>query len=168
MPPPQGRPKQPSPRKPLPSPFSETTRAVGNEELINAVRSSARPPAGGSLFDEPTRLGDVDAELLMQTRPEESAPTGPDGEYPPKFLPATTELAPMHFDDLPDDVEATRMANVDGIARKYPPPPRSGGQSRGAGMPKTDERTRAVDIRTDPQVAGINDPGINDIDWDID
>jgi hypothetical protein len=44
------------------------------------------------------------------------------------------------------------MANVDGIARKYPPPPRTGG--------KHDERTRAVDIRTDP--------GINDIDWDID
>ena len=138
---------------------------MGNDELISAVRSSgARPAGGGSLFDEPTRLGDVDAELLMQTRPEDSAPTGPDADYPPKFLPAATELAPMHFDE---DGEATRMANVDGISRKLPPP-RSGGQSRSVGLPKPDERTRAVDIRTDPQVAGINDPSINDIDWDID
>ena len=56
----------------------------------------------------------------------------------------------MQFDD-----EATRMANVDGISHKYPPPPRSGGSAK-----HDAERTRAVDIR--------NDPGINDIDWDID
>ena len=142
MPPPvPGRSKQPSPKRPLPSPFGEPTRALPNDDVISSARSGPGP--GRSLFDEPTRLGDVDADLLSQSRPE---PTTGDAEYPPKFLPASTELAQF------DDDEATRMANVDGIARKYPPPPRSGGRN--------EERTRAVDIRTDP--------AINDIDWDID
>jgi len=142
------KPKQPSPRRPLPSPFSEP----GNNDVIGGPRSAG----ARSLFDEPTRLGDVDADLLMQSRHEDAAPTGPDPDYPPKFLPATTDLAPpMHFDE-----EATRMANVDGIARKFPPPPRSSGSVK-----QDAERTRAVDIRNDPS---INDPSINDIDWDID
>ncbi len=137
-PPAPGREKQPSPRRPLPSPFGE-----GAEP---APRPNASAAARSAIFDEPTRLGGVDEHLLNQTRPKESAE-----EYPPKFLPATTDLAPMSF----DDDEATRMAGDDGrmpqkAPRKGPPPPRG----------SKEERTRAVDIR--------NDPGINDIDWDID
>ncbi|HEX5057703.1 MAG TPA: NAD(P)-binding domain-containing protein [Kofleriaceae bacterium] len=128
----------PSPRRGLPTPFS-----------ADAPRSS--------LFDEPTRLGDVDAHLLDQTRPKQSAP---DAEYPPKFLPATTELAPpMHF----DEDEATRLASPDGKLppRRQPPPPRGQAPApRGTAKHGDNERTRAVDIR--------NDPSINDIDWDID
>jgi hypothetical protein len=124
-------------------------------------------PDRGSLFDEPTRMGDIDSHLLESTRrpdaditARENAVTGPDAEYPPKFLPANTELSPPVFDrfDSQDD-EATRMANVDGSLpakrtrgpSRLPPPSRS---------PVGDERTRAVDIR--------NDPSISDIDWDID
>jgi hypothetical protein len=60
----------------------------------------------------------------------------------------------MHFDE-PHDDEATRMANVDGILppRRQASPPRRGAKH-------DPESTRAVDVR--------NDPGINDIDWDID
>jgi thioredoxin reductase/ferredoxin len=166
LPPPSpggNRQQQPSLRRPLPNPFSEPTRAMQDEELLAAVRSAPGPgrsapapsrsaPLGRSVFEEETRLGDVDAHLLAQSRPEELAPTGPD-EYPPKFLPATTELAPLYFDDVPHDDEATRMANVDGIARKVPPPPPRGSVS-------SDERTRSVDVR--------HDRGMSDIDWDID
>jgi thioredoxin reductase/ferredoxin len=153
---PSPRAKQPSPKRPLPGPFNDgPTRMVGQDEVASAARRGRPDPLGGSLFDEPTRLGDVDADLLMQTRPEEAS--GP-AEYPPKFLPATTELAPMHFDDMQHEDDATRLANVDSIsARRKPPPPRSG-----AGA-KHDERTRSVDIRTDPSLAPMND-----IDWDID
>ena len=156
LPPPVPRNKPPTLPPPVPrgaaqprrhDPFGgEPTRtAAPNEELMAQVR--AAPGPGRSLFDEPTRLGDVDAHLLEQSRERGSA-----DEFPPKFLPATTDLAPMHFEEHNphEDNEATRMANVDMIHRKHPPPPRS----------KNEERTRAVDIR--------NDPSINDIDWDID
>jgi hypothetical protein len=152
LPPPAPRAKEPSPRRPLPSPFNDPTRAVNDHELVNAVRSAPGP--GRSLFEEPTRLGDVDADLLLKTRRDEP----PADEYPPKFLPANTEIAPpMHF----DEDEATRMADMDRPRR--PPPPPSGRQvppPSGRRSPKHDESTRAVDIR--------NDPSINDIDWDID
>jgi hypothetical protein len=147
-------PRSPSAKKQLPSPFSEPTRMVDNDELIGSPRAgrSAGGGGGGSLFDEPTRLGDVDADLLMQTRGDDASGAE---DYPPKFLPATTELAPMQFDDLPRDDDATRMATRESISRRQPP--RSGG---GAKPATQDEHTRAVDIRTDP--------AINDIDWDID
>jgi hypothetical protein len=155
MPPPApSREKQPSPRRPLPSPFGEQTRAANPPDDLPASPRSGGAAARSSLFDEPTRLGGVDEHLLNQTRPKEPA-----DEFPPKFLPATTDLAPMSF----DDDEATRMADPDGRMQqrskppskgppKAPPPPSRGG--------KNEERTRAVDIR--------NDPSINDIDWDID
>jgi thioredoxin reductase (NADPH) len=145
------RPKQPSPRRPVPSPFNEPTREVRDDELVRSVRSAPGP--GRSLFDEPTRLGDVDADLLLRTRHEEPVPVPPgtDPDYPPKFLPASTEIAPMHF----DEDEATRLANPDGSLppRRKAPPPRRGAKH-------DPESTRAVDVR--------NDPSINDIDWDID
>ena len=146
MPPPVPgqRTKQPSPRRPLPGPFGDAPRGEDDRAM------PSRGGMGRSVFEEPTRLGEMDAHLLEQARSGEIAvPTIE--EYPPKFLPANTELAPMHFDEPPLDEDATRMSDVDSIARRHPPPPRGGGN---------DERTRAVDIR--------HDPGINDIDWDID
>ena len=136
----------------MPSSFTDQqpTRAVHQpEDLLGKARSAPAPAAArSSLFDEPTRLGDVDSHLLEQSR------NTPAEEYPPKFLPATTEIAPMHFDE-PLDEDATRMAHNPGAPRgkaKLPPP---GTRPKG-----TDERTRAVDVR--------NDGSINDIDWDID
>ncbi|NVB77720.1 MAG: hypothetical protein HOV81_04935 [Kofleriaceae bacterium] len=168
-------PRSTAARKPLPNPFNEATRAMQDEELLAAVRAApgpgrvepARGQERGSLFDEPTRMGDIDSHLIESTRrpdditARENAVTGPDAEYPPKFLPANTELSPPLFNDRFDDDEATRMASVDGSL----PPKRSRGPSRlpppsRSPASKNDERTRAVDIR--------NDPSISDIDWDID
>ena len=139
----------PTPRRPLPGPFNDP-------DVVQSARSA--PGLGRSVFEEPTRLGDVDAHLLEQTQREDALPAS--AEYPPKFLPATTELAPMHFDDHTTDEEATRLASMDSIGRKQAPPRQA--PPRGAPPPrgKHEERTRAVDIR--------NDPSINDIDWDID
>ena len=100
--------------------------------------------AAPDLFDAPTRLGDVDAAMIDQTRPEEALPRR-DLSTDPKF----------NF-DVSTDNEQTRMASIDSIARKHPPPPRSSPRQQ-------DERTRAVDIRNDP-----NMPNMNDVDWDID
>jgi len=138
QPPPRAR--NDSRRPPLPKPFEEPTRAVQEEELLRAVRSAPGP--GRSVFEEPTRMGDVDLALFDQIEGGATV-----GEHAPKFLPSTTEAsAPPSFDE-----EATRMANVDSIGKRRAPPPSSS---------KNDERTRAVDIR--------NDPSISDIDWDID
>jgi hypothetical protein len=100
------------------------------------------------VFEAPTRIADVDSRLFDE---DESAMTRPGDAA--RFLQASTEpqLAPEHLDEGPDE-EATRMANVDNIARaqrRGPPPPARG-----------EERTRAVDIRDERK--------INDIDWDID
>jgi thioredoxin reductase/ferredoxin len=150
-------------KRPLPAPFDNApTRSVGVAEIANAMRAGRSAAGGGdgggSLFDEPTRLGDVDEDLLMQTRPEDAARAGQGAEYPPKFLPASTELAPMRFDESSLDDDATNLASVESIAASHRklPPPRSGAPA------KHDERTRAVDIRTDPSLK------VNDIDWDID
>jgi hypothetical protein len=142
---------------------------VHDDDLINQVRNAPGPGRissaaanRSSLFDEPTRLGDVDAELLLQTRPDEAVASG-GAEYPPKFLPATTELAPMQFDDIHGEDEATRLANVDGIMppkRQPPAPSRQAPPPSRRGARHDPESTRAVDVR--------NDPSINDIDWDID
>ncbi|HUS29879.1 MAG TPA: NAD(P)-binding domain-containing protein [Kofleriaceae bacterium] len=166
---------------PPPNPFHEKTRAMQDEELVNAVRSAPGP--GRSLFDEPTRMGDIDAHLLESTKRESAldhAPTGPDPEYPPKFLDAATELDSMfgkkHMQGgsnsfANNDDEATRMANVDVMAkqqkrppaRKQPPPP--GVSSKRSPVPAhADDSTRAVDIRKDPN----RDPAMGDVDWDID
>lgn len=131
-------------------------------DLVKAVRSA--PGLGKALFDEPTRLGGIDEHLIDQTRPEDALTAGDVGtdQDNPKFLDASTELAnPAYHKRLLEDLgnsdeEATRMASIDSIARKHPPPPRSSPRQQ-------DERTRAVDIRNDP-----NMPNMNDVDWDID
>jgi thioredoxin reductase/ferredoxin len=173
-PPAQGRGKPPTqqpPRRQAPDPFTEKTRALDGRELVAAARSAPGP--GKSLFDEPTRMGDVDSYLLDQTRPEDALPHGdlPTDTDNPKFLDAATESHAgyrKHQFDIPSDQEQTRMANVDSLRKpSLPPPSRTPGPStRNPGPSRQQEdRTRAVDIRND---LGINDPSINDIDWDID
>jgi thioredoxin reductase len=202
MPPPV--PGRGAPRRtaPPPNPFHEKTRSMQDDELIAAVRSAPGPgrfdepstsprtaAQGRSLFDEPTRMGDIDAHLLESTKQRDTIDNlpGPSGaEYPPKFLDAATELDPLfgqkggfsHADD-----EATRMANVDVLAkqqkrapgpppRRQPPPP---GVSSKRSPPPTaspDESTRAVDIgserRKDRKGDPNRDPAMGDVDWDID
>src|SRR5213075_858493 len=93
-------------------------------------------------------------------------------EYPPKFLDASTEIDPRFGSpkvqtSFSED-EATRMANVDvmakqkarppGGARRQPPPPGvpPTGKSPAPVIGKSpapirqDDSTRAVDIRNDP------------------
>ena len=171
-PPPTSKPPSPPPRgkKPLPKPFEDPTRAVNDAELLAAVRSAPGPGRVNNVFDDqPTRLGNVDARLLdekalsgsplldenaISSAIEESlasmpGDTGGRGGAP-KFLPATTEPSIVnHFDG---EDEATRMANIDGIASMER-------ANRGT-APSREERTRAVDIR--------NDPSMSDVDWDID
>ncbi|HUJ63534.1 MAG TPA: hypothetical protein VLX92_33775, partial [Kofleriaceae bacterium] len=145
-------PSQPPPvrqKRELPRPFEEKTRQVRDDELMAALRGA---PGPGRLsfdddrnepFDEPTRMGDIDAKMLDAAAAAGRAiPVPENGEYPPRFLAANTEPSASIFENNED--EATRMAHIDS-ARK----PQS-----------TEERTRAVDIR--------NDPSISDIDWDID
>lgn len=164
MPPPVPGSRSQPPRRPAPNPFNDRTRAAApNDELLAAVRSAPGP--GRSMFDEPTRLGDMDA-LIDQTKRDEDAlsgrdiPTNPDEytstDYPPKFLSAATELSPFSGGSggFHDEDSATRLASVESVAKRHPP----------RHLPKPDDRTRNVDIRTDPR----GDPSISDIDWDID
>ena len=205
-PPPSGRSKAPSiapppvpggrsaPRRtaPPPNPFNEKTRAMQDQQdLVQAARSAPGPGRSNfgepprapakSLFDEPTRLGDIDAHLLEATkRDSEQAVTNPGSEYPPKFLDASTEIDQGFrgggggFGNADD--EATRMANVDIInkqqkrppARRQPPPP-GVSSSRKSPTPVVaqDDSTRAVDIRKDRKDPN-RDPAMGDVDWDID
>lgn len=134
---------------------------MDDPELVAAVRSAAGP--GQSLFDEPTRLGDIDSGLVDQTRPEDAlVPTDSNADSSSSnFLDAATEISTGagpgfgRRGGYDGDEEATRMASIDALARKHPPPPRSQGG-------RHEERTRAVDIRNDPNI------NINDVDWDID
>lgn len=184
QPPPGGRPTvQPVPSRRTPQNLGERTRPAPSDDLIAKVRSAPGP--GRSLFDEPTRMGDVDSHLIDQTRNEEALTTAEDhmvtDPNAPKFLEAPTEMSPPMFSGRKppnqgfQDDEATRMADVASVSRSRPPAS-SGGPAR-AGVqrprrplprpqpsnkePQPDERTRAVDIRD----SGINDPNI---DWDID
>ena len=206
MPPPvpggRSGPRRTAPPPVSSNPFHEKTRAMQDDELVAAVRSAPGPgrfdepntsprsqAAGRSLFDEPTRMGDIDAHLLESTKQRDTIDnmSGPAAEYPPKFLDAATELDPLfgqkggfsHADD-----EATRMANVDVLAkqqkrapgpppRRQPPPP--GVSSKRSPPPVSsgpDESTRAVDIgrsdRKDRKGDPNRDPAMGDVDWDID
>jgi thioredoxin reductase/ferredoxin len=164
-------PKDPSartPRRELPKPFDDKTRQVNDQELLAAVRNAPGPGGPGSplipggpgnrprtpgIFDAQTRVADLDGRLAFDeddglTRPGDGL-TRLDDE--PKFLPSNTEqsMPPEHLDD---DDEATSMASVDKLAALE----RAGRASKPG---HHDERTRAVDIRTDK---------LSKIDWDID
>jgi len=157
-PPPPGRSKPPTQQPPMrrqpPPPNTPSSTFTEKTRALDPVRDAPPPP---SLFDEPTRMRDINLDLVDQTRPEEA-------------------LAPKELDskfnfDVPSDNEQTRMASIDSIRKpSLPPPSRTPGQRAPApraqpARQQQDERTRAVDIRND---LGINDPSINDIDWDID
>ncbi len=145
--------RQPAPRRPLPKPFDEPTRAVADAELLAQVRS-APGPGRANFNDEPTRLGNVDARLLDRDAIEDGLATILGSEIerdePPKFLDAKTDLSVS--DQFSDDDERTRMSNVDAMAQME--------RANRGRQPVREEPTRAVDIR--------NDASISDIDWDLD
>lgn len=143
----------PQPKRSLPKPFEDPTRAVSDAELLAAVRNA--PPPGLSEFDEaPTTMKSVDLSHLdnpgsgsargtptgaraergnqSASRASENRARGAAGQPSPRFL--------QPGDSDPD--EATRLASIDSLAA-----PR-------------DERTRAVSIQGESSLA--------DVDWDLD
>jgi hypothetical protein len=165
LPPPGPRdPGARTPRRELPKPFEDKTRQVSDQELLAAVRNAPGPggPDGSltgapsrprpGMFDAPTRVADLDARLFGDdegmTKPAEGM-TRLDED--PRFMPSRTEpsIAPEHLDD---EDEKTNMASVEKLAALE----RAGRASQPA---RHEERTRAVDIRTDK---------LSKIDWDID
>jgi hypothetical protein len=160
-------PKDPNartPRRELPKPFEEKTRQVNEQELLQAVRNAPGPGGPGEhlipgnrprtpgIFDAQTRVADIDGRLFDDddglTRPGDGLTRLDDD---PRFIASKTEpsIAPEHLDD---EEEATSMASVDKLAALE----RAGRASQPA---RHEERTRAVDIRTDK---------LSKIDWDID
>jgi hypothetical protein len=107
------------------------------------------------LLDQNATSGRLLDENAISSAIEESLATMPGGEGAPKFLNTATEPSAMitdRFEDHNDPDEATRMANIDGLAKIE--------RANRAVPPSREERTRAVDIR--------NDPSMSDVDWDID
>ncbi len=153
------------PRRPVPAPFAdEATRQV-DDDLLNALRSqpssmpdgprqkastflparAAQLPPKAAFGDEATRMGDIDAKAYDQAFAAGNEPgTEIDGHR--KFL----QQAPTTEPEFSTD-EATRMSNFDGIAAM---------ERARKGPPVQEERTRAVNIRSDKS--------ISDIDWDLD
>src|SRR5262249_6297342 len=117
--------------------------------------------------DEPTRLGPVAALRLGDSHGHGSDlaldheidrgiddMTRPADEFPPRYLSAapTTEPQMMGaFEDHHDSDEATRLSSIESITAME--------RARHHGS-SNDERTRAVNIRSDPS--------ISDVDWDLD
>jgi hypothetical protein len=142
-----------TPRRELPRPFDEKTRAVNDEELMAALRGAPGPGrvtydehAPGGVFDAPTRVAGS-ADMF-----DDDAMTRPGEGLPAKFLASTTEPSapPEHLDEGHED-ESTRLASVDSVAAV----------ERGRrGGSRHDESTRAVDIR--------DQRAMSDVDWDID
>jgi hypothetical protein len=143
------------PRRPVPPPFGdEPTRQV-DDELLNALRSQQgmRPPPAPvpmpvvpgmvppSFHDEPTRMQNIDPHAY-----DEPGPGAEHGRFPAN-LPSTD---PGGYGLDNNFEEATSIASLDGIAA----------MERARHGPSNEERTRAVNIRSDPS--------ISDIDWDLD
>jgi hypothetical protein len=137
-----------SAKRPVPAPFGdEPTRQVDDKLLAqlrgnNEAAPMRLPP---NAFDEPTRLAPVDP-LFSDTMDETGSRGAPD-QLP---TPPVGSLPLTGFEDNSHD-EATRLANLDGIAAM---------ERANHNQAHTDERTRAVDIR--------NDESISDVDWDLD
>ncbi|MDQ3301256.1 MAG: hypothetical protein M3619_32140, partial [Myxococcota bacterium] len=148
-----------TPRRPVPPPFSdEPTRQV-NDDILAELRSGqlAVPPSSSSssppdrirkapphFADEPTRMANVDPRAY-----DELGLAGSPHAQPgfPATAPATDPMVPP-LEDNHD--EATSIASIDSIAA----------MERARHHGTNDERTRAVNIRSDPS--------ISDIDWDLD
>jgi thioredoxin reductase (NADPH) len=148
-------------RRPVPPPFGdEPTRQV-DDDMLNALRSQqgVRPPpapvpmpvvagmAPPSFHDEPTRMQSIDPHAYDETGPGPYAGGAPERERFPAHLPSTD---PGGFGLDNGFEEATSIASLDGIAA----------MERARHGPSNEERTRAVNIRSDPS--------ISDIDWDLD
>ncbi len=157
-PPPRPRTESRAPRRPVPPPFSdEPTRQV-NDDILAELRSGqlAMPPPPSSPpqrshqarphfadADEPTRMANIDPLADDETGPKMPR------EQPgfPATAPATDPMLPNLLDNHD---EATSIASLDSIAA----------MERARHHGTNDERTRAVNIRSDPS--------ISDIDWDLD
>jgi hypothetical protein len=152
-------------RRQVPPPFSdEPTRQV-DDELLSALRSQQQvrppgppplpPPQGPAFNDEPTRMQNIDARAYDDAN---AAPNGGGGAYgAPETLPRdrfpanlpTTDPGGYGVDNNFD--EATSISSYDGLAAMERVRQQGG---------SNEERTRAVNIRSDPS--------ISDIDWDLD
>ncbi|MFN0247568.1 MAG: NAD(P)-binding domain-containing protein [Kofleriaceae bacterium] len=157
------------PRRPVPQPFGdEPTRQV-DSEVISALRNEQQQQQGRQKaptylpakavpppFEDPTRMANVDAHLFDDSEFNDDDPshaTTLDPQFE-KFLKAApkTELGSGIPSGGFEENEATRMANVDGIAAME--------RARKANQFPPDESTRAVNIRTDRPMS--------DVDWDLD
>ncbi len=158
---------RPPPRRPVPQPFSdEPTRQV-DSDVISALRneqpnvrqkaptflpSKSVPPP----FDDPTRMAHIDARLFDDAGFNDDDPSHATTLDPhfDKFLtsaPKTELQSPIPSTGF-DENEATRMADVEGIAAME--------RARVASQLPPEESTRAVNIRTDRPMS--------DVDWDLD
>jgi len=171
--------KKPTGRPPpLPPPLPSAAKAPMHlrDEAEPRARNESRPPPRRPVpppfSDEPTRQ--VDDGMLAALRNQQEASPRPGRSVPPPFNDAPTRMAkidpraydetgvatlahPTHGHDLEltpipefSEDDATRLASREAVERALGSP---------AGAPN-DERTRAVNIRSDD--------GISDIDWDLD
>ena len=157
---------RPPPRRPVPQPFSdEPTRQV-DSDVIAALRNDESPvrqkaptflPSSLPRVEEPTRIANVDAHLFDDSpfnddNPDHATTLDPHFDKFMKSAPKTD----IQQNNIPstgfEENEATRMANVDGIAAME--------RARKANQLPPEESTRAVNIR--------NDRPMSDVDWDLD
>jgi hypothetical protein len=163
-------------RRPVPPPFNdEPTRQV-DDHLLTALRAQQGqgapqgrpspaplppplpPPTGAhgpSFNDEPTRMQTIDPRAYDQTGPGEGPYSSSFGDRStaPRGYPAGQQpVDPGGFGLENNYDEATHIASLDGIAAME--------RARHQAPTGNDERTRAVNIRSDPS--------ISDIDWDLD
>ncbi len=139
------------PRRLVPPPFSDEAVRQADQDILASVRPkhpSAAPPRA-AFSDELTRMAKIDPRAYDETGIAELARAA-DGKATP--TPHASPAYPRQLPELEDNRdEATRLSSVEGSldrARKVP------------GPTSNDERTRAVDIRSDRS--------ISDIDWDLD
>jgi hypothetical protein len=157
---------RPPPRRPVPQPFSdEPTRQV-DSDVISALRNEQQgvrqkaptflSPSVPPPFDDPTRMANVDAHLFddggfNDDDPNHATTLDPHFDKFLKNAPKTELQSGIPSTGFEEN-EATRMANVDGIAAME--------RARKANQLPPEESTRAVNIRTDRPMS--------DVDWDLD
>jgi hypothetical protein len=173
-------------RRPVPAPFGEEATRQVDDDVLESLRRHEQaqnqmpegprkaaptflpsgktpprpvPPPSKVQFEEPTRMANVDARAFDEpfTTPQRDSDAGTEIDGPRRFLANVTPSTDPGTDYSGSD-EATRMANIDGIAAMERA--RKGNHGNGPQQPPQDERTRAVNIRSDKS--------ISDIDWDLD
>ncbi|MBL9015273.1 MAG: NAD(P)-binding domain-containing protein [Myxococcales bacterium] len=169
-------------RRPVPAPFGdEATRQVDDDVLESLRRHDEAqaqnpmpegprkqaptflpsgktpprpvPPPSKVQFEEPTRMADMDPRAFDEAHRDSEPGTEIDG--PRRFL---ANVTPSTDPGLPGgefgNDDATRMQNIEGIAAM------ERARKGNVQQPPQEERTRAVNIRSDKS--------ISDIDWDLD